>query len=660
MFRRALAVIAATAVALGGLTFGAAPASAAITGESINPVEWQPGATNLTTVKWTDSLTKTGLDLNKVVYVEVEWDWNATFTTGTTQSTVSGTTATCPGGITFSSPGFTFTGQPNCVFLNSGAGQQKYVVLQDLNGTNFFNYVGGQEITVTFPSGVIRASTVPKRYRWTVKSMVAINVSSNFAYLYPFVPAADGTVPAPPTIRLEINGNGGVCTPSFVEGEQGTWGTAPTADKCTNGSRRLAFFSTSPTAALGATNVAPGGPVYFLTANLLYAIWAADPPSPPTNVVATPGLNSVRVSWAPPASDGGAPILIYNVRYKATTDTNYRTFCNTNAATLQCTAAVPATNTQYTFIVSAANQVGRAEAAPSSPVSPYDFKDITASRDDVLFGLGGTKVDANGVAPGLAGRTLNVQFKVGSAAEWTTLTNAVKVNAKSNFSWSRKFPASANKRAVTVRFTYGTDAVSGTYVLPRGGRAGDLSAPRNIKANGELNKVTLTWDAPKFDGGAKIIGYTICAEYIGTLCRDVGPAGQGDFRNLLPGASYSFTVAARTAAKTGPKGKANKEVRFTEASVRITAREPGSVIILAEGRGFPDANTLRLEVAAVPSTNQPRDRWRWAEIRTLTGGSRFSKTVEAELGSSYDNQTIAVRLVTPLGSVYSKPSRPPR
>ena len=376
--------------------------------------------------------------------------------------------------------------------------------------------------------------------------------------------------------------------------------------------------------------------------------------------MAAPGLNSVTVSWTKPTSDGGAPIQIYNVRYKATTDTNYSTFCNTNAATLQCTAAVPATNTQYTFIVSAANQVGRAEAAPSSPVSPYDFRDITASRDDVFFGLRGTKVDANGAAPGLAGQTLNVQYKFGSAAEWTTVANGVKVNAEARFSWSKRFPASANKKVVTVRFTYGADAVSGTYALPRGGRAGDLSAPRNIKATGELNRISLTWDPPKFDGGAKIIGYTICAEYIGTLCRDVGPAGQGDLRNLLPGASYSFTVAARTAAKTGPKGKANKEVRFTEASVRVVAREPGGITVLAEGRGFPDRNTIRLEVAVVPTTNQARDRWGWTEIDTLAGGSRFSKTVEAELGSRYDDKSVAVRLVTPLGSVYSKPSRPPR
>ena len=665
MLRKRISVLVTSfAVLAGGLTFGTAPANAAVSGASISVTQWPVNSTTAVTVSWTQTNQVTSSMVRSPWPWVSNWATDATGFAATGGTTTRGTqTITC----TQSSVAIVFTfsdaavaagpTQPTCKYANSNGADGFTGFWIENNITIYAN----STVSVAIPSGQVAAPSSARRDTWIVGPYSSSWNSSQQAEIATVAIGPDGEVPQPPpTIRLDINGNGGVCTPSFVEGEQGTWGTAPTADKCTNGTRQLAFFSTSPTAALGATNVAPGGPVYFLVDNTLYAIWRSDPPSAPTNVVATPGLNSVRVSWAPPASDGGDPIRVYNVRYKATTDTNYRTFCNTNAATLQCTAAVPATNTQYTFIVSAANQVGRAEAAPSSPVSPYDFKDITASRDDVFFGLRGTKVDANGAAPGLAGQALNVQYKIGSAAEWTTVANGVKVNAEARFSWSKRFPASANKKVVTVRFTYGADAVSGTYALPRGGRAGDLSAPRNIKATGELNRVALTWDPPKFDGGAKIIGYTICAQYIGTRCRDVGPDGKADFRNLLPGASYSFTVAARTATKTGPKGKANKEVRFTEASVRVVAREPGLITTLAEGRGFPDRNTIRLEVAIIPTTNQSRDRWGWTEIDTLAGGSRFSKTVEAELGSRYDDKSVAVRLVTPLGSVYSKPSRPPR
>ena len=643
MFRRNASVsVASAAVVLAGLTFSAAPASAAVTGGTLTPTSWALGSSPEAVVTMTTSAAVTS------PFVIVDWDWSTNNwpANGQTQTVTAGTNSfTCNGtGITFASDVAWGTPATACTFENAGPnpGTRKVTLTNAVSS-------GTANLTVTFPAGSVTAGANRTMVgTWTLPNSVQVRASVT----------SDSTTPPPP-VTLEFDGNGGTCTPGSVTGEQGTWGTALTADKCTNGTKELAFFSTSPTAQIGAVNVAPGGPIFFLQDNRLYALWRSEVPSPPTNVVATPGQNAVTVSWTASASDGGDPIRGYSVRYKATTDANYRTFCITNPVTFQCTAALPATNTKYTFVVIASNQVGRSESVPSSPVSPYDLKDVTASRGDVLFGLGGTKVDANGAAPGLAGQALNVQYKVGSA-EWTTVTNGVKVNAESRFSWAKRFPASANKKVVTVRFTYGTDAVSGTYGLPRGGGAGDLSAPRNVKAKGELNRVALMWDPPKFDGGAKIVGYTICAKYIGTLCRDVGPAGQADFRNLLSGAEYSFTVAARTAAQTGPKANANKNIKFTEASVRIAAREPGRITILAEGKGFPNTNTIRLEVAPVPSTNQPRDRWRWAEVETLAGGSRFSKTVEAELGSFYDDQTIAVRLVTPLGSVYSKASRPPR
>jgi hypothetical protein len=521
VLRKRISVLVTTiAVLAGGITFGAAPANAAITGESIDPVEWQPGATNLTTVKWTDSLTKTGLDLNKVVYVEVEWDWNATFTTGTTQSTVSGTTATCPQGITFSSPGFTFTGQPNCVIRNSGAGQQKYVVLQDRDGSNLFDYAGGQEITVTFPSAVITASTVPKRYRWTVKSMAAINVSSNFAYLYPFVPSADGTVPAPPPIRLEINGNGGVCTPSFVEGEQGTWGTAPTADKCTFGSRQLIGFSTSPTLASGSVFVPPGGPVYFLTPNLLYAIWASTPASAPQDVVATAGVNEVNISWKAPADLGASSISNYLVQAKPS-----GRVCVTSTVRdqnpLTCTMSLAATNTKYTFEVQALNGAGwGAKSAASNEVSPYNvvLGEVSRTQDRVLFIKTGSTLDLKGRAPGVPqGTVVTPQIKIGSG-QWTSETrNLPKVGRDQSITWSKKLNKAVDNQPVQVRLTVLGASAESTPVKV-GARAGVPTAPRNVKVTitedriPAQRKLQVSWVASANDGGSPITSYEVSAQ----------------------------------------------------------------------------------------------------------------------------------------------------
>ena len=643
MFRRATTAIAASAVVLAGLTFNAAPSSAAVTGGTLTPTSWALGSSPQAVVTMTTSAPVTS------PFVIVDWDWSTNnwpangltqpTTTGTNSYTCDGTNITFASDVAWGTPGATVV----CTFTNAGPnpGTRRVTLTNAVS-------VGTANLTVTFPAGSVTAGANSTMVgTWTLPNSVQVRASVT----------SDSTTPAP-IVTIDIDPNGGSCSTAKVTGFQGTWANAPGRGDCVRFGREFVSFNTAPDGS--GLWIVPGGNLHLTGDNRLYAIWAAERPSPVTDVVATPGLNSVKVTWKAPVSDGGSPINSYCIALRTEENPNPFPRCSNAAGPLELTFSLPATNTKYTPAVFARNSAGSTEPVAGAPASPYDIKGVTASRKDLLLGLGGTQVEARGDAPGLAGQALNVQFKVGSAAEWTTVANGVKVNAESRFNWSRKFPASANKKAVTVRFTYGTDAVSGTYVLPRGGGAGDLSAPRNIKAKGELNKISLTWDQPKFDGGAKIIGYTICAQYIGTLCRDVGPAGQGDFRNLLPGAEYSFTVAARTAAKTGPRGKATKQVKFTEASVRVVAREPGLVTILAEGKGFRDTNTIRLEVAIVPTTNQPRDRWRWVEIRTLVGGSRFSKTVEAELGSSYNDQTIAVRLVTPLGSVYSRASRPPR
>lgn len=658
MLRRVLAALASIAVVLAGLTVGAVPANAAITGESIDPVVWQPGATNLTTVKWTDSLTKTVND-NKVVYVEVEWDWTATFTTATTQSTTGGTTFTCPEGITISSPGFSSTGRPDCALRNLGPGLQKYVVLQDRDASNFFTYSGNQEITVTFPSGVITAASVPKQYRWTVKSMVPIGTVSNFAYLYPYVPSADGTIPPPARITLDFDGNGGTCTPSSVTGDQGTWGTALTADQCTNGARRLAFFSTSPTAGAGATNVRPGGPIYFLEANRLYAIWEFEKPSPVTDVVATSGLNSLKVTWKPPVSNGGDPINSYCIALRTETNANPFPRCVNSALPLEFTAVLPATNSKYSFTVFARNAGGSSEPVASAPVSPYDIKGVTASRKDVLLGLGGTQVEARGEAPGLAGQTLNVEYKVGTG-QWTTQANAVKVDAASKFRWSKKFPRSSNKNAVSVRFTYGSDAVVGPFVLNRGGEAGDLSAPRNIRVDNQVNKVTVTWDRPKFDGGATITGYTLCAvpgSGGGRTCRSESGT-EGTFWNLNTMQTYTFTVSAKTATREGPRGTYAKPVDPTEASIRGVARSVDQLTADVRGEGFKKNSRFRVEMAIPVPGENPRT-WNWDEVASFKEGQEsFKNTLQIPLDDSVRGERLMLRLITPTGTVSSRTIRP--
>ena len=655
MFRRASAAIAAVAVVLSGLTFGAAPVGAAAISAEITPTVWTAGASSAATVQWTnDTPAVTSL------MVRSPWPWTATWTDGAS-ATSSGATSSgaqvisCGAGApTFSISSATTSGNPTCKYRNAGTWKGFY-----LEGGGLSVAISAT-VSVSIPVGLIIAPNANRTDTWLVgvyESGTGVAATSAQFATTAVVPGAE-TLPPPP-VKLEFDGNGGTCSPGFIEGELGTWGSALTADQCTNGSRRLAFFSTSRTAAAGATNVRPGGPIFFLEANRLYAIWAADPPSPVTDVAATPGLNSVKVTWKPPVSDGGDPIFDYCVQLRTQTNTLVFSLCSKPSEPLERTVNLPATNAKYTFSVVARNAAGSSEPVASAPVSPYDIKDVTASRKDILLGLGGTRVETGGAAPGLAGQALNVQFKVGREPNWTTVANAVKVNADSRFSWSRKFPASANRQVVDVRFTYGSDAVAGPYALARGREAGDLSAPRNIKVDNVVNRVSVTWDPPKFDGGAKITGYTLCAvpSRGGKTCRSES-ATEGMFWNLNTLQTYTITVAAKTAAREGPEAKSAKTVDPTEASIRSAARSFDELTADVRGAGFKKNSRFRVEIASTVPGVKPNS-WAWDEVTSFREDQdSFINSLRIPLDASLRGERLMLRLITPTGTVYSRSIRP--
>ena len=658
MFRRAVSAVAASAVVLGGLTFAATPATAAVSNASITPSEWAPSSQPQAVVTFDSSTASTGTSGN-LMSIEIGWGWvyqyrNPSLTPAQYTATHSGTTYTCDTiGVTFQSTGFSSApGTPanvKCEVLASSSfsGNPGQMVRLINTGTGGFTFTANSRVVVTFAAGTITApSSGPASDTWRI-----IDVGGGSGVTVTTV------VPGVDLIKLDFDGNGGICSPGFVEGYQNTWGTAPTAENCTFGARRLQGFSTSPTGASGSVFVQPGGPVFFLGPNRLYAIWSASPPSAPQDVVATPGVNSVTVAWKTPADAGSFPINGYIVAVKAASDTNYRGICSTAAASNQCKIDIPGTNQTYTFIVRAGNSAGSGPPSAGTPaVSPYTFGTITASRPNVLLGLGGSRVEASGWALGLAGKSVNAQYKVGNAKDWTTQANAATVNAQGKFSWSRKFAAGVNKQNVSVRFTYGTDLVSGTYVLSRGGEAGSLTAPRNIKVQNDVNRIVVTWDRPKFDGGEKITGYTMCASYRGSLCRNVSADGRGVFQGLPPG-EYTITVEAKTATRTGPVAEAKKKVSPVEASVRITRRMGQEIEVRALATGFKAGAKFRLE-AAVAVPGEPASAWRWEEVRSFAGNGNVNRFDSVDLGSSYEGETLAVRLVTPNGSAYSRLSRP--
>lgn len=100
---------------------------------------------------------------------------------------------------------------------------------------------------------------------------------------------------------------------------------------------------------------------------------AVVPPGPPLNVTVVATQTQMTISWDPPASDGGAPILQYDAIGDGTDGSGGTAGCGTYGET---TCVVGAggfvLGTTYTFRVIAYNEAGNgpeSESAPSAPVT---------------------------------------------------------------------------------------------------------------------------------------------------------------------------------------------------------------------------------------------------------------------------------------------------
>lgn len=330
-------------------------------------------------------------------------------------------------------------------------------------------------------------------------------------------PSTGSSQETPPTLTLTIEPNGGTCSLSEISGVQGTWTEAPNNTACRKTGSQFIGFATSQDGT--GTFISPGGPIYFLTSNRIYAIYATPrAPGAPTDVVAVAGRNQVTVSWKAPADPGSSSIS----NYLAQASPSGRSCVTrlTDADMLTCTIELPATNTKYTFTVQALNSAGWGEnSSASAAVSPFDLVLLKAERPrsnffQRLFGWGST-ISMSGRAPGYApGTSVTPEWKAGNG-NWVTERRAgVKVGSNSQISWSKKIKKNLNGDPITVRFVIGAVA-SDEGTLRIGSTVGLPAAPRNVKvsygdARTQVNRnVKVSWQAPSNDGGSPITSYQV-------------------------------------------------------------------------------------------------------------------------------------------------------
>lgn len=289
----------------------------------------------------------------------------------------------------------------------------------------------------------------------------------------------------------------------------------------------------------------------------------AEAPSAPGNISATAGNGQIAANWTAPADDGGAPITVYTVAYKADASDcpaaldatwTVRTTSNTSVSIDNLT-----NGSEYRVCARASNSAGDGDwvsttATPAAtPGAPGNVEGTTgdgqitvrwtAPADD-----GGFPITIYTVA--YKGTTSSCPADLDSTWTLRTTSNtSISIEGLSN--------GTAYRLCVKATNSVGDGDWNSTIATP----ATTPGAPGNVEATAGDGEFTVTWTAPSSSGGAPIIDYTVAYQAGATVCPTdadvtwnprITSETSATIEGLANGTAYRVCVKATNSAGDGP------------------------------------------------------------------------------------------------------------
>lgn len=294
-----------------------------------------------------------------------------------------------------------------------------------------------------------------------------------------------------------------------------------------------------------------------------------DAPSAPRDLAASagPGAGEIRLTWNPPASNGGRVLSSYLVHRAESANGPYLLLATTTGNAQAYTDVGLADGVTFHYRVAAKNSVGEGPAA--APVSATSFRAPDApAAVGARAGPNAGQITLAWNAPVSDGGTPRTGYRVYRSDSPTGPWSLVGELGPTGTTWTDG--ALGNGRALSYRITatnlVGESAAAGpatatTFALP--------GAPQGVDARpgSSVGHVRVAWSVPASDGGAPILHYRIWRATGGgpaqVVATAAGPAGgEVTIAGHQPAKAYTFWVSAVNLVGEGPRSASDCSAAF--------------------------------------------------------------------------------------------------